>query len=170
MIKWASFIIGLVIALFCAAPAYSAEEGLTEFLVGCDAPTNEFYRRRQFGTTEMADRLLELILTGEKTATFATPWLYEGDRNATPVVGGYTVVNDSTGAPRALLRTTHVITLPFGQITQAHTQYEGPGARPLDAWRQIHRDFWGPALRRQGKEVSETTPVTVERFEVVCAN
>ena len=125
--------------------------------------------RRQFGSADMADRLLGLILAGEKTATFATPWLYEGDSNRTPVQDGYSVVHDAKGKPRALLMTTSVVTVPFDQITTAHTQYEGPGARPLDAWRQIHQDFWGPALSSRGLTLTDDLPVTVERFKVVCS-
>ena len=132
-------------------------------------PADGFYRVRNFGDDPAtADLLLNLIVTGEKTVTFPTPWLYEGDRNATPVVGGYSVVTDSAGKPRALLRATSVKTLPFNEVTEADTRLEGPGARPLAAWRQIHWTAYSTRLSPGGKQPAEDMPVTVERFEVAC--
>lgn len=134
-----------------------------------EPPADGFFRVRHFGDEQAtADLLLDLIVQGEKTVTFPIPWLYEGDRNATPVVGGYTVVTDFAGNPGALLRTTSVKTLQFGEVTEADTQYEGPGARPLDAWRAIHLAAFTKRLKPRGQAPAEDMPVTVERFELVC--
>ena len=134
-----------------------------------DSPADGFYRVRRFGDdAATADLLLDLILQGEKTVTFPIPWLYEGDRNATPVVGGYTVVTDFAGKPGALLRTTGVMTLPFDEVTEEYTQHEGPGARPLEAWRKIHWAAYSIRLEPSGRGPAEDMPVTVERFEVTC--
>ena len=135
-----------------------------------EPPADGFYRVRNFGDDpQMADRLLDLILRGEKTVTFPTPWLYDGNRNATPVVGGYTVVTSATGNPKALLRTISARTLPFNEVTEADTRYEGPGARPLEAWREIHWAAYSAGLRDSGRRPSQDMPVTVERFELVCS-
>ncbi len=134
-----------------------------------EPPVDGFYRVRHFGANpDTASLLLRLIVEGEKTVTFPIPWVYQGNPNATPVVGGYTVVTDFNGNPGALLRTTSVKTLPFNEVTEADTQYEGPGARPLAAWRQIHWDSYTLALKPKGKAPAEDMPVTVERFELVC--
>ncbi len=133
-------------------------------------PSDRSYRVRHLGdNAAMAELLLNLILSGEKTVTFTSPWLFEGDQNLTPVAGGYTVLTDFEGRPGALLRTTSVKTLPFNEVTEADTQYEGPGARPLEAWRRIHWDFFTRVLELKGKAPTEDMPVTVEQFEVVCA-
>lgn len=134
-----------------------------------ETKTPDFYRVRYFGSDAgMARRLLDIIASGEKTVTFTTPWVYEGDRNATPVVGGYTVVTDFEGKPEVLLRTTGVKTLAYSEVTEDESRFEGDGARTLEAWRTIHWRFFTNALKPFGKQPSEDMPVTVEYFEVVC--
>ncbi len=132
-------------------------------------PAKDSYRVRYFGADEAtARRLLDFIAAGEKTVTFTSPWIYQDDHNRTPVAGGYTVVTDFDGHPELLLRTTHVKTLAFSEVTEQETRFEGPGARPLDAWRRIHWNFFAHALKPLGKQPAEDMPVTVEYFEVVC--
>ncbi len=132
------------------------------------APANDSYRLRKFGDGPVADVLLNHIISGQKTGTYALPWLYEGDENLTPVEGGYSVVTGSDGKPRVLLLTTSVETLPYNQITEEETQYEGPNARSLPVWQQIHWPLWSRTLELKGKVATEDMPVSVERFEVVC--
>jgi uncharacterized protein YhfF len=132
-------------------------------------PADGFYRVRHFGRNQnTADRILELIRAGEKTVTFTSPWLYEGNRDTTPVVGGYTVVTTFAGKPGAVLRTTAVKTIPFNQVTEDDARYEGPSVRTVEAWRRVHWDFFTDALKDKNKAPTEDMPVTVERFEVVC--
>jgi uncharacterized protein YhfF len=134
-----------------------------------ETQTPDFYRVRYFGSdAAMARRLLDIIARGEKTVTFTTPWIYEGDRNATPVVGGYSVVTDFEGRPEVLLRTTGVKTMAYSDVTEEESRFEGDGARTLEAWRAIHWRFFTNALKPFGKQPSEDMPVTVEYFEVVC--
>jgi len=132
-------------------------------------PADASYRLRQFGNNAaLANVLLKLIISGQKTGTYALPWLYEGDESLTPVVGGYSVVTDADGTPRVVLLTTGLKTLPYNQITEEETQYEGPNARKLKVWQQIHWPYWSRALEQKGKAATEDMPVTVEQFEVIC--
>lgn len=95
--------------------------------------------------------------------------MYDGDRAITPVVGGYSVLTDSTDAPRAVLKTTGLMTLPFNQITEKETAIDGPAVRPLEIWRPIHVTFFTNELTSRGKTFADDMPVTVEKFEVVCS-
>ena len=165
----------LVFTLILAMPSVSwATPDSEAFWSACqekiDTPQhNDSYRLRHFGDSAgMANVLLNLILSGQKTGTFTTPWLFEGDENLTPVMGGYSVVTDFDGKPGVLLRTTGVKTLPYNQISEEDTQYEGPGARALEVWRQIHWSYFTRVLEPKGKVPTEEMPITVERFEVVC--
>jgi len=170
--------IGLVVLisglLLASASASAASPAVEAFWKACsekitEPPADGFYRVRNFGDNEdMASLLLDLIVAGEKTVTFPTPWLYAGEREVTPVVGGYVVVTDFAGKPGALLRTTSMTTLPFHQITEAYTRFEGPGARSLQAWREIHWNFYTRVLKPTGRSPSLDMPVTAERFELVC--
>jgi uncharacterized protein YhfF len=132
---------------------------------------DEFYRVQHFGRdAAMADLLVGLILSGEKTGLFSSALLTDGDRNATPVTGDYVVLTGFDGTPAAVWRTTSVKTLPFNEVTEEDTQLESPGARPLDVWRQIHWSGWARALEAKGRKPSEDMPITAERFELICTD
>jgi uncharacterized protein YhfF len=116
----------------------------------------------------MTQLLLPLVLSGEKSITTTSPWLYENDPGSKPVEGAYSIVLDETGAPRAVLRTIAVKTLPFNAVTAEDSQYEGPSVRPIEAWREVHVRYFTRVLARVGKVPAVDMPVTLERFEVVC--
>jgi uncharacterized protein YhfF len=126
-------------------------------------------RTRRFGDTpEMNDTLLGLILKGEKSITALSPWVYAGDAAATPVEGGYSIVLDGQGVPRAVLRTTSIKTVPFDQVTADDSRYEGEGVRTVEQWRKVHWAFFTRKLAPLGRQPANDMPVTLERFEVVC--
>lgn len=126
-------------------------------------------RIKRFGdSASMTTQLSQLILSGEKTITATSPWIYERDSSQTPIAGGYFVMVDAQGAPLAVLRTTGLRTMPFDQVTEDYSRYEGIPVRPLEAWRQVHRGFFTRTLAPLGKEWRADMPVTLERFEVVC--
>lgn len=132
-------------------------------------PADGFYRVRSIGgTPETTEVITKLILAGDKIGTFTSPWMYDGDRSITPVVGGYSVLTNSKGAPAAVLKTTFLMTLPFNQITENETAIDGPAVRPLEIWKPIHVTFFTNELTARGKTFAEDMPVTVEQFEVVC--
>lgn len=163
-----------IIAAAAALSSNAAASPVADLWTSCGPklnprPEGDFYRVRTFGRErQMSDRILEFIAQGEKTVTFVLPWTYAGDRNATPVVGGYSVVTDLGGVPRFIIRTTAIKTVPYRAVTADDAQYEGPGVRNLEAWRRVHWDFFTASLKPIGKTPTEDMPVTVERFEVVC--
>lgn len=169
--------LSLTALVFLMASAASADEGaVAAFWRKCAPqlsapPADGFYRVRTFGRDQArSDRIVSLIAAGEKTVTFTSPWIYDGDKTLTPVTGGYTVVTDFTGAPALVLRTTAVKTVAYKDVSEADSRYEGPSVRTLEAWRRVHWDFFTDALKPKDKAPSEDMPVTVERFEVVCKN
>jgi uncharacterized protein YhfF len=130
---------------------------------------DEPYRVRRFGDTEnMTNALTALILSGEKTITATTPWSFAREAERRPYEGGYSVMLDGKGAPAGLLRTTLLRTLPFDDVTEEYSQFEGKPVRPLAAWRQVHQDFFNRTLAPLGKKWSADMPVTLEKFAVVC--
>lgn len=148
-------------------------EAARTFWVDCAASMGESVdrplRARRFGSTpEMSDLLLGLILGGEKTITSTSPWLYDDDLQAAPVVGDQWVVMDGAGIARAVLRTTSVKIVPMDEVTELDSQYEGPTVRSIEAWRKVHWNFFTRVLAPLGKTPTAAMPVTLERFEVVC--
>lgn len=81
-----------------------------------------------------------------------------------PAPGSLSIVLDGADRPRALIRTTHVEVVRFGDVDEAHARREGEGS--LAEWRAEHRRFFeehAPA----GQRVEEETQVVLERFVVV---
>jgi uncharacterized protein YhfF len=129
-----------------------------------------FVRVRRFGdNAATAAVILDLIRRGEKSVTFTTPALYAGRREVTPVVDDIVVVTDFDGRPGAVVRTTSVRTVPFNEVTEADSRYEGPPVRPLEAWRRVHWAYFTRELAPLGQAPSETLAVTIERFELLCS-
>lgn len=119
------------------------------------------------GSAAMANVIVPLILTGQKTGTFALASEFESDPAAAPQVGDDYVVTWFEGPPALLYRVTEVQRVPFEGIDHGHVQVEGPNARNVETWRRIHWEYWGGMLRRQGREPSMTMPVIFHRFEVL---
>ncbi len=134
-------------------------------------PASDFFRVRHFGEdARVADLLVGLIASGQKTGTFTSPWLFEGKPNETPVVGGYTVVTNFLAEPRLLLRTTGVSTMHFDEISEKETSLDGPAVRNLDVWRRVHWAYFGRKLADLDRKPSPDMPITIEKFEVVCVS
>jgi len=126
-------------------------------------------RVRRFGDTDsMTAQLNNLIFAGEKTVTASSPWLIEADASRQAFEGGYSVMLDASGAPRAVLRTTRLRNLRFEEVTSEDASREGPTVRTREAWRRVHQAFFERTLAPIGKAWSLQMPVTLEEFEVVC--
>ena len=163
---------GIVCSCFLSSAVMA--DAVTDFWQTCESslsalPIDGFYRVRSIGgTPKTTDVITKLILSGDKTGTFTSPWMFEGDRSITPEIGGYSVLTDSTDKPRAVLRTKEILTLPFNRITERETAVDGPAVRPLEIWRPIHVTFFTKELEMRDREFVDDMPVTVEKFEVVC--
>ena len=110
-----------------------------------------------------ADALLELVLAGRKTATSTALAELTAADAPLPRVGDVSIVLDSHGDPRALLRTTAVEVVPFDAVDAEHAAAEGEG--DLAAWRREHEAVWRRSLGDAA--FSPTTDVVTERFELV---
>ena len=118
-----------------------------------------------FGATpEHADGLLRLVLDGVKTGTASSLRDYEADGDPLPEVGELSIILDGSGAPRAVLETTEVTTVPFDQVTAEHAHAEGEGDRTLAAWRQIHERFW---TEHSADGFAADMLVVCERFRLI---
>ncbi|WBL20254.1 ASCH domain-containing protein [Citricoccus sp. NR2] len=120
-----------------------------------------------FGATpEHADGLLALVLAGVKTATSSSLWDCEHTGEPVPTVGELSIILDGRGAPRALLETTSIEVVPFGEVTEEHAAAEGERDRTLASWKAIHERYWREHSENP-RGYADDMPVVCERFRVL---
>lgn len=117
-------------------------------------------------TSEHADELLDLVISGTKTGMATSLWDLEATGEAVPRVGDLSIILDGAGEPRAVIRTCAVAEVPFDRVPEEHAFSEGEGDRSLDAWREIHERFWSSHSENE-RGYSPDMPVLCERFELV---
>jgi len=115
---------------------------------------------------ELAERLLDAVLAGDKTATTSAQWDYDAEGAPMPVVGELSILLDGASHPRALIRTTSVETRAFGEVDEDFAAAEGEDDRTLESWRAGHEAYFRRNLP-EGREFSEDMPVVCERFELL---
>src|SRR5690606_17427142 len=114
----------------------------------------------------LAQRLLDAVLAGDKTATSSALWDYEDEGAPLPVVGELSILLDGEGHPRALIRTTSVETVAFEDVDEEFAAAEGEDDRTLASWRAAHETFFRPRLG-EGREFAPDMPLVCERFELL---
>ncbi|WP_254431375.1 ASCH domain-containing protein [Agromyces sp. Marseille-P2726] len=128
-----------------------------------EPPTAEFFGDHP----ELTDALLALVLDGTKRATATLVAEFEAEGQPLPRVGSHWIACDSTGAPRAVLRSTELRLGPFSSVDAAFAFDEGEDDRSLESWRENHSRYWRRAAAAIGLEWSETHEILFERFSVV---
>lgn len=120
-----------------------------------------------FGSSaDMADALLELVLSGQKRATAsALPW-YEIENEPVPKAGDLIILTNFAGEPKCVAEVTAVAVLPFRDITWEICKREGEDEN-LESWRAGHIHFFTLDGQQVGFEFTWDMPVVFEDFEVV---
>lgn len=111
-----------------------------------------------------ADALLALVLAGTKTATSTALRDFGDDTEPEPQEGDLSIITDGQGRPRALIQTTSVRTVAFGEVDADHAAAEGEGDLSLEHWREVHRRFFEQS---GGAPVPDDLPVVLEEFTVL---
>lgn len=127
--------------------------------------TNTPYEAWRYGANP--DGLLELTLSGKKTATASAFLVYEHENSPVPQVGCYSVILNSKDEAKCIIRTSRVSITPFKLVTPEHAKKEGEGDLSLEYWREVHKHFFTVELTEIGREFDEDTLVVCEEFEVV---
>ncbi|MEZ5375674.1 MAG: ASCH domain-containing protein [Acidimicrobiales bacterium] len=118
-------------------------------------------------TVEMADELLELVLTGTKRATASAVAEYESEQAPMPEVGDEWIACDGAGTPVAVIRTIEVEVAPLSSVDDEFAFDEGEGDRSREYWLEVHTRFFERTYRALGLDFHAEISVVFERFEVV---
>ncbi|ASV88534.1 ASCH domain protein (plasmid) [Ochrobactrum quorumnocens] len=94
--------------------------------------------RFSFGdSSRLADELLALVLSGQKTATC---WSVQDGMQTS--IGKRMVVCDGSGRPRAVVETISLEQRSFQNVDQAFARKEGEGDLTLEWWREAHMSYF----------------------------
>lgn len=115
----------------------------------------------------LADELLALVLAGQKTGTATALVEFRAADEPVPVKGDLSILLDGSGRPAALVRTTAVTVVPFGEVDDEHAAAEGEDDGTLAGWRREHERYWRRVLPTIGEVFSDDLAVVLERFEVL---
>ena len=122
-----------------------------------------YFERFSFGDSpEMADELLALVLAGKKTATVSV--VLEDEQ--TPSVGDLSLVLDGHGNPACVIKTVHLETVKFCDLTWDMVKLEGE-AENFEQWKSGNIRYWTRDAAKRGYTFTDQTLITFERFEVV---
>jgi uncharacterized protein YhfF len=126
---------------------------------------NAHYEAWCFG--DAPDKLAELVLSGEKTATASVAIWYREENEPMPSVDEYSVILNTKNEAVCVIQTTKVTVVPFDQVSAEHAYKEGEGDKSLAYWRAVHEAFFREELTHAGKTFDEKMDVVCEEFKVV---
>jgi uncharacterized protein YhfF len=116
---------------------------------------------------DMASELAELVVAGIKRATAGLVRQFGPDGEPPPVVGGYVVLLDGEGLPRAIWRTAEVRVGPLNSVDERFAWDEGEGERTREWWLSAHRRFFGRSATALGLRMNDGIETVFERFKIV---
>ncbi len=120
-------------------------------------------------TSEVAKRLGELVLKGDKRATTTLVESAQKFEYA-PSVGDYSIITDFEGNPMCIIQTTEISILPFDEVDAEYAFTEGEGDKSLDYWREAHRRFFTIDAEQNGLEFDEKSLVICQKFKLSYPN
>jgi uncharacterized protein YhfF len=133
-------------------------------------------RNAEFGFrgTPLRERLVTLILQGEKTAGAALVIDYEREGDPLPEVGERFLLLDNEDRGVAVIETTEVRLLRVGDCDERFARDEGEGFETVADWRAAHERYWGSYvdeirayLGNPSWTVGDDTEFVAERFRLV---
>jgi uncharacterized protein YhfF len=139
-----------------------------EFCERHGVPVTTPYQAWHFAdSAELAHELIELVVHADKRATAGLGFMHDKHPELAPVLGGYNVLTEFDGTPRAVTRTTYVARLAFEDVDAQFAWDEGEDERTLESWRQGHWNYFSHECAAMGVEPSQQMPVVLERFELL---
>ncbi len=119
------------------------------------------------GNQEIADDLLDLYLSGKKTAGSGLVKDYELAGDPLPEVGNYWIILNSKNEPSCIVKTVRVEKYQFDQVPKEVAIAEGEGDLSLDYWRKVHVEFFTPFLKDWNIDDLDKEILVTEFYEVV---
>ncbi len=132
-----------------------------------EQPLTPFISASFAGNKEITDELLQLYLTGKKTAGSSVVEDFLTASDLLPEVGNFWIFLNSSETPSCILKTVEVKINKFNEVPADIAIAEGEGDLTLEYWRKVHSELYTPFLKNWGLARLEDATVITEFFEVV---
>lgn len=119
------------------------------------------YVRWKFGTDN--DKLVELVLKGEKRATTSLYKEYILEEEELPKVGERSIILFDDGREACLIENVEVMVTEFKNITEELAFIEGEGDKSLEYYRKEHIRIF----KEIDSEFNDSSKVVFEIFKVI---
>lgn len=130
-------------------------------------PENPFVEASYAGNQKITDELIQLYLTGKKTAGSSLVEDFKHAGDPLPKAGNYWIILDSSGQPKCLVKTLKTVVHKFKDVPEDIAIAEGEGDLSLSYWRSVHSQLYTPYLQKWGIDDIEDATVITEFFEVL---
>ena len=112
-----------------------------------------YYEAFYFGSTESsANRLADLVLKGEKTATSSLLWTLEQENRPMLQVGDFSIVTTRDKVPVCIVETTELRIIPFKDVDAQFAYDYGEGDRTLAWWKERIGEYYAQECEAIGRE------------------
>jgi uncharacterized protein YhfF/ubiquinone/menaquinone biosynthesis C-methylase UbiE len=119
------------------------------------------------GDEQVADELVSLYLSGQKTAGSGLLKDFEQAGVPLPEVGNFWIILDSHARPRCIVRVIRVEMHLFREVTEEIARAEGEGDLSLEYWRKAHQRLFSRFLEKLGITNLNEERIVVEFYELV---
>ncbi|WP_295789538.1 ASCH domain-containing protein [uncultured Microbacterium sp.] len=116
---------------------------------------------------ELAEELLDAVVSGAKRATSALVREFTAEGDPLPRIGAHWIACDGRGTPRVVLRTTELRIGDFSSVDERFAADEGEGDRTIENWRDGHRRYFSRVGSAWPTPWTENDDIVFERFRVV---
>jgi uncharacterized protein YhfF len=111
-------------------------------------------------------QLTSLVCAGVKTATASLLWEWQAERETPPEPGTIYALLEWQNQFRAIIETSRVQVLPFGEVTAEFAALEGEGDLSLEYWRRVHWPFFHRVCEQIGRTPAQDMPIVCQQFVV----
>ena len=132
-----------------------------------ERPINPKVSASVAGNKEITDELLELYLSGRKTAGSSVVEDFDTAGDPLPQVGNYWIFLNSADLPSCILKTEKIVFHKFHEVPSEIAVAEGEGDLSLEYWRRVHAELYSPFLNSWGLKSIDDATIVTEFFRIV---
>lgn len=126
------------------------------------------YQAWSFGDSpEMADDLVNYVLSGEKTTTSGMLLDFEHDEDPIPKEGDKAIILNGAKKPVCIIEYVKVEQKKYNEVDEEYALKEAEGFKSLDDWKVVHWAFFTRRCEVLGIEMHEEVMLVCLEFKMI---